>query len=100
MLVWFSSGALIMGIILQGVFLANNLRVLQTIQIKHEALQNQIQILSTMTKRYGSYRDLYLQLATLEYRLGDITQAKAYTDQALAIDPNFKETNDLEAKLQ
>src|SRR5262249_29569956 len=98
--VGFFSGVMLTGIILQSIFLYNNLQKLQAIGVKRSALEDQAQILSNLTKSYPSYRDLYLQVAVIEYRLGNTTQAKAYADRALVIDPNFQAAIDLESKLQ
>ncbi len=40
-------------------------------------------------EKYKGYRDGYFQLALLEYQLGNVKEAREYTTQALAIDPNF-----------
>ena len=98
--VGFFSGVMLTGIILQGVFLYNNVQKLQTLELKRSALEDQVQILSNLTKSYPAYRDLYLEIAVLEYRLGNTTLAKAYADQSLSVDPNFQEAIDLENKLQ
>ena len=98
--VGFFSGVMLTGIILQSFFLAANIQKLQALQTKRTALENQIQIFSNLTKMYPSYRDLYLQLAVREYRLGNITLAKAYAHQALRVDPNSQEASDLANVLQ
>lgn len=46
--------------------------------------------------RYKDYKDGYLELATLEYKLGNVNKAKEYLNKALIIDPNSKEGRALE----
>ena len=94
------SGALLFGILFQGIALISNIREQKLLGAKREALTNEIQILTHLTITYPSSRDLYLQLGVLEYRLGNITQAKLYVNRALAIDPNFQQAGELADKLR
>ncbi len=98
--VGFFSGVMLTGIILQSVFVVNNMNKLQTLQTKRTALENQVLILSNYAKTHSSYRDLYLELATLEYRLGNTTEARAYLQRAMVVDPNSEAVKNLAAKLQ
>lgn len=100
LIVGFTSGLLLAGITLQITLLRQNIQLLQSQQLKRTALENQVQMLERVTKTYPSYRDLYLRLAHLEYRLGNSTQAKVYTKRALWVDPNSKEAQLLDNVLQ
>ncbi len=65
----------------------------QTEDIKQEigSLEKKVQI-------YPSFKEGYLRLAILEYRLGDIDKSKKYIRKAVLLDPNFKQAQDF-AKL-
>ncbi len=49
----------------------------------------------TMTTRYPDYRDAYIQLASLFYRQGNLTQTQAYLTRAQLLDPNNATVNSL-----
>ena len=46
-----------------------------------------------------TYRDGYLKLATLYWRLGENEKAKSSLERAREIDPNYDQTYELEEKL-
>ena len=96
----FVSGVLLLGIITESLVLVRNIQEQQAQQTKRAAAENEIQILARLAKTYPSYGDLYMQIAVLEYRLGNITEAKIYIERALVIDPNSKEARSLASKLQ
>ena len=49
----------------------------------------------TITTRYPDYRDAYIQLASLLYREGNLTQTQAYLTKAQNLDPNNATVNRL-----
>ena len=63
-------------------------------------IEIQIKTWQSITDKYKGYKDGYLQLAVLEYRLGDFEKAKLYTNQALYLDPNYKDALGFLAKLK
>lgn len=70
-------------------------------QSKEKAIiLSQIRTWESITEKFQGYKDGYLQLAVLEYRLGDFTKAKIFLDKALYLDPNYKEAIQLENKLK
>jgi hypothetical protein len=56
---------------------------------KQQVLEN-IHRLEGVVDKYKDYKDGYLELAILEYRLGNITKAKYYLEKVFKIDPNSK----------
>ena len=49
----------------------------------------------TLLEKNNDYRDGYLQLAILEYKLRDYSKAQLYLGKALEIDPNFEKAKEL-----
>jgi len=63
-------------------------------------VESQIKTWQSITDKYKGYKDGYLQLAVLEYRLGEFEKAKNYTNQALSLDPGYKEALEFQKKLK
>jgi len=81
----------------------NNPHFKQLWQKKVEANPEDIQKLikgwqKFLEKRPG-YRDAYLQLAILSFKLGQKQEAQKYLEEALIIDPNYKPAKKLKKKL-
>jgi len=68
-------------------------------QKKHQAdpqdIKKLIALWEKIIEQRPNYRDGYLQLAALNYRIWQNEKAKEYLKQALIIDPNFEETQKL-----
>lgn len=73
-------------------------------QKKHEADPQDIKKLIVFWERIvqekPNYRDGYLQLAALNYKIWQNEKAKEYLKQALIIDPNFEEAREMEKIIQ
>jgi tetratricopeptide (TPR) repeat protein len=68
--------------------------------LKPEDLQDLIKKWEKIVTEKPDYRDGYLQLAFLHYKLFENKKAKEYLAKALAIDPNFEAARELEKLLQ
>ncbi len=58
------------------------------LQAEPEDLQNQIIFWQKVTEQFPAFRDAYLKLAILNYKLRRSFDAKKFLDKALEIDPN------------
>lgn len=67
---------------------------------ERERIQSQIKTWQSITEKFKGYKDGYLQLAILKYRLGEFDKASFYLNQALYLDPNYKEALQLQEKLK
>jgi tetratricopeptide (TPR) repeat protein len=68
--------------------------------VKPEDLRELIKRWEEIVAEKPDYRDGYLQLAFLHYKLFENEKVKEYLEKALAIDPNFEVTRELEKLLQ
>ncbi len=68
--------------------------------VKPEDLQELIKKWGEIVAEKPDYRDGYLQLAFLHYKLFENEKAKEYLAKALAIDPNLEVARELEKLLQ
>lgn len=63
------------------------------------SLESQIRSWEQISQKYPGHKDFYLQLAVLEYQVENFSEAREYLDQAIKIDPNFKEALKLDKEL-
>lgn len=61
----------------------------QAINMQRKGVESHIQYLQDLTKKYPGDRDIYFQMASDEYTLGNIKQADQYIEKALVLDPNY-----------
>lgn len=87
------------GIVLQVLELQNTLHQVELTKEKRIELTKELAYWQDVVRRYGDYRDAYYKIATLQYQLGEIHQAKKSLEQVLALDPNFEEAKVLGAKI-
>lgn len=84
----------------QSKVLGTSLKFEQLWKQKHFSDPKDIKKLITAWERIiqekPNYRDAYLQLAILYYKLSENNKAKEYLGKALEIDPNFEATKQLE----
>lgn len=79
--------------------LANNQDLLQKIQeVKNqpEEVRREILKLQKIVEQFPSYRDAYIKLAILNWKLYRPFDAQKYLEKALEIDPNNQVAKDLE----
>ena len=90
------SGIIIFGITFQGVNLYYNLQKQQEIEFSRSEVERELLFWKEELGKYPDHRDIYFNIATLEYRLGNKDEAKSNLDKALSIDPNFEEGREME----
>ena len=93
------SGALLIAITLQGVELRGNARQAEQVAQDREQVMQEIVYWKQIADTYSGYRDIYYRIATLQYKLGNTTEAKVYLKKALDLDPNFEEARVLGEKV-
>jgi tetratricopeptide (TPR) repeat protein len=73
----------------------------QTLQINNQrqTLQGKANFWQAISDKYDGYKDAYFQKALLEYKLGQIDEAKLDNQKALLLDPNFTDAKKLEVIL-
>ena len=91
---------LLLTVITAGLSLYGHLQQKKDLYNKKSAILSQIQIWQEIVNKYKDYRDGYLTLAILEYRIGESDKARLYLKQTLSIDPNFGKARDLEKILR
>lgn len=100
MLVSLASIIILTGIVFQGLLLNQNLKELNKIQKDKLNLVSELSYWQQVIKEYEGYRDAYLRIATLQYQLGEIGEAKKSIEKVLSLDPNFEEASVLGAKIE
>jgi len=71
----------------QSLILRNNLKDLDKITQAREDIQKQISNWKSMSEDHKNHAAAYLKIASLEYRLGNVKEARIFIEKALAIDP-------------
>lgn len=89
----------IIAIIVLGYDLYNNIQDKKKIDFQREKIIKELEFWQSFIAEHKDYRDAYLQLAILEYRLRNFDNAKFYLDKSLSIDPNFEKGRELEKVL-
>jgi len=56
-----------------------------------EQLTTEVRNLKILETQYKNYRDIFFRIAILDYRLGNLTEARTYIKKSLEVDPNFNE---------
>ena len=77
-----------------------NLNTYQKVSSERIKIVSQINTWQSIVKKYKDFKDGYLQIAVLEYRLGDYDKAKIYCDKALLLDPEYSDAIELNEKLR
>jgi tetratricopeptide (TPR) repeat protein len=78
----------------------SNFKKYQNASSEQVAIVRQIKSWQGILRRYPDFKDAYLQLAVLEYRLRNYQQAKIYCDKALLLDPEYSDAIELDKKLR
>ncbi len=82
---------LLVTIILRGYELFQGIQVLEAATTKRDEIAKERTYWQDVVSRHPGYRDAEFKLAVLSYQLGEKEKAKEYLNEALTIDPNFKE---------
>ncbi|GEM_PF-1802716 len=91
---------LVLGIGIVGVDVYRTAKQKYYLESERMKLSKQVSYWKQVISKYQNYRDGYLQLALLEYQLGNSEQAKMYVNKALELDPNFEQGKELERILR
>ena len=87
LLLFFLLGA----IINQSLILRNNLKDLAQTTQERKSIQKEIAYWEKVSEEHKTYADIYLKIASLEYRLGNTKESSMFMEKALAIDPNTEQ---------
>lgn len=96
LLIYGVSFVILVAIIIASSILFNNTKELNSLTKQREDLiREKTSWMSTLSK-YPDYRDGYLSLANVEYRLGEKGDALQNVYKAIEIDPNFSKSYEFE----
>ena len=87
------------GIVLQGLKLQDTFHQAELAKTERLKLAKELAYWQSVTRQYGNYRDAYFKVATLQYQLGETSQAKKSLEKVLALDPNFENARVLGARI-
>jgi len=79
----------LLGMLLVGIGLGKYLEKAAALRAKREGLAMHIAFLQDLSQKFPQDRDIFLEIATEEYQLGDMNQADSYVEKALVLDPNY-----------
>ncbi|MCL4386782.1 tetratricopeptide repeat protein [Patescibacteria group bacterium] len=96
----FASIAVLLGIIFLSLNLYKNIQIKNNVEAERQKLTSDVQFWESIVHKYKGYRDAYFKLAVLEYQLKDFDKSKEYLNQAIKLDPNFKDANELKELLR
>lgn len=72
----------------------------QQIQRERQKLIHEINIWKSFSDKYKNYKEVYFQIATREFQLGNFKTAEQYLKKTLFIDPNYEEALKLQKELE
>ena len=98
-LIVFTIFIFIVVIVVLGLDLHKNLQDREKLDFEREKITKELNFWQSFVAKHQDYRDAYLQLAILEYRLRDVNKARFYLNKSLAIDPNFEKGRELKKVL-
>jgi hypothetical protein len=80
--------------------LQDNLQKKQSIDAQREVLSSDLNFWKNFIAKNNNYRDAYFQVAVLEYKLGDMSEARKYVEKGLILDPNSASGRKIEKLLK
>ncbi len=86
----------IVTVIVVFVDLQKNLEIKQNIDFQRVNLTKELNFWKDFISKHKDYRDAYFQVSILEYKLGNISNAKKYAREGLSLDPNSDDGKKLE----
>ncbi len=92
----FVSAIILGSIIIVGADSYKSYRENKRLGEKRENIETQIKFWQSVNQKYPGFRDSYFQSALLEYQLKDFDKSRRYLEEALKLDPNFKDGIKLE----
>jgi tetratricopeptide (TPR) repeat protein len=87
------------GIVLQSLKLQDTLAQVAFAKEQRLKLTKELAYWQDIARQYSDYRDAYFRVATLQYQLGEISQAKKSLEKVVALDPNFEKARVLGNKI-
>ena len=95
-----ASVVILIGITSQVMLLSQNLKELDKLQKEKIGLVSELSYWQQIVSQYEGYRDAYFRIASLEYQLGQIDEAKKSVEKVLSLDPNFENARVLGDKIE
>lgn len=86
-------------IFLQGVTLWYNVKQQEVYMQERAHLEREVSYWQQVADKYKGYRDVYYRIATLQFKLGNVSASQEYVKKALDLDPNFPEGRVLGTKV-
>lgn len=83
----------------QSLQLQNNLRQEKKLAQERKNIEKEITYWEKTVEKYQNYSDIYLKIASLEYRLGKSQTAQTFIEKALAVNPDTKQGRVLGEKI-
>lgn len=80
--------------------LKQKVSISQALEVEKEKVISDISKWEKVIEKYPDYKDGYLTLSALEYRMKNFTKSKEYLQKVFEIDPNSKEGRKLESLLK
>lgn len=96
----FVSLVVLTGITLQVFKLQETLHQVELSKEHRLKLAKELAYWQDVTRQYSDYRDAYFKIATLQYQLGNVEQAKKSLEKVLVLDPNFENARVLGDKIE
>lgn len=87
-------------IVFLSIDLLVSLKKQKEINFERSKIELQIGNLKSVLEKYPNSKDVYFQLANLEYKIGNFDLSKYYVSKALYLDPNFGEAKNLQNTLR
>ena len=78
-------------IVNQSLILKNNLKDLKKITQERQNIQKEVSYWKQVSEGHRAYADIYLKIASLEYRLGNTKNSESFMEKALSLDPDTKQ---------
>lgn len=86
-------------VIFQTLKVQESMRQAEFAKAERLQLSKELAYWQGVVRQYGNYRDAYFKIATLQYQLGEVQQAKKSLEKVLALDPNFEKARVLGDKI-
>src|SRR5680860_80547 len=88
--------SLITLIVYLGFNFYNNYNILVMLRQEKEKTENKIMVWQGIIEKYPSFKDAYLQLGALEYKIRNFEKASTYVKKALVLDPEYSDAIELD----
>lgn len=86
--------------VISAVFLVEQSAKFTRLEMERSKLKSELNLWSSIDEKYPGYKDAYLEMAILEYKLSNFEKAKQLVSKALLLDPNDENAKKLELILE